>query len=157
MEDTKNTEEVKDLVFEDGKSVEEDDHDDKDHEEEDHDRTDVHDGMLELRPAEASANEMVYIDGSYSASGSYAAPPGQETVSISLTLAGDVITSVTVTPSSANQTSMEYQNKFADGIASIVNGVKLEELGAVGRVNGSSLTGAGFSAAVNAIKAQAAS
>jgi len=96
-----------------------------------------------------------YRDGQYEASGSYVAPSGQESVDVSLTIAGDIVTAVEVTPGATDPTAHGYQERFASGIAAAAVGRDIDELD-VSRVAGSSLTSGGFAEALEAIKAQAA-
>jgi hypothetical protein len=96
----------------------------------------------------------VYTDGTYEAMGTYTSPNGQEEIDVSITLAGDVITAVTVTPEASNPQAVSYQKQFADGIAEVVVGKSIDEI-EVSRVAGSSLTSGGFNEAVEAIKAEA--
>lgn len=102
----------------------------------------------------AAEGSGTYADGTYEATGSYTSPNGQEEVDVSLTLEGDVITAVTVTPEATNPNSVNYQNQFADGIAAIVVGKDIDEID-VSRVAGSSLTSGGFNEAVETIKSEA--
>ena len=103
----------------------------------------------------AAAGSSVYADGEYSAEGEYTSPGGKETVAVSLTLADDVITAVTVTPESTNPNGKKYQGEFADGIAAVVVGKSIDDI-SVSKVAGSSLTSGGFNDAVDQIKADAA-
>jgi hypothetical protein len=108
-------------------------------------------------PSEGAAvagGSSTYTDGDYSATGNYISPNGQEEIDVSITLAGDVITAVTVTPEATNPTAIQYQTQFADGIAAVVVGKSIDEID-VSRVAGSSLTSGGFNEAVDAIKADA--
>ena len=95
-----------------------------------------------------------YADGTYSATGSYVSPGGQESVEVELTLTGDVVTDVTVTSLAVNPNSERYQGEFVDGIADVVVGVPIDELN-VSKVAGSSLTSGGFNDAVEQIKEEA--
>jgi hypothetical protein len=104
---------------------------------------------------EAAAGSSAYADGEYSAEGEYTSPGGKETVGVSLTLSGDVITAVTVTPESENPNGKKYQGEFADGIAAVVVGKSIDDI-KVSKVAGSSLTSGGFNDAVDQIKADAA-
>jgi hypothetical protein len=106
-------------------------------------------------PAEAASGSSAYADGEYSADGEYTSPGGKESVGVSLTLSGDVITAVTVTPESTNPNGKKYQGEFADGIASVVVGKSIDDI-KVSKVAGSSLTSGGFNDAVEQIKADAA-
>lgn len=103
---------------------------------------------------EASVAVGEWADGSYSSEGGYQSPNGPETVQVSLTVAGNVITEITVTPNAQNSSSKRYQGLFAEGIAAETVGKPLSEL-QVSRVAGSSLTSGGFNQALEAIKADA--
>lgn len=102
-----------------------------------------------------STGSSTYQDGTYEATGSYTSPNGQEEIDVSLTLANDVITAVTVTPEATNPNSVNYQTQFADGISEVVVGKDIDEID-VSRVAGSSLTSGGFNEAVETIKSDAA-
>ena len=97
----------------------------------------------------------VYLDGNYSQVGSYNSPAGPETVSVNLSVAGDVVTGVTVTPNATHDTSKKFQGLFAQAISGQVVGKKLDEIGAFSAVNGSSLTPGAFNSALAGIKAKA--
>ena len=103
----------------------------------------------------AAASSGAYADGTYEAEGSYTSPGGKESVGVSLTLEGDVVTAVTVTPESENPTGQQYQERFASGISGEIVGKPLDEID-VTKVSGSSLTSGGFNDAVETIKADAA-
>lgn len=94
-------------------------------------------------------------DGTYRAEGSYTSPAGAETIIVDLTLVDGVVTEVTVRPTVTTGTSGSFQALFANGVRAQVVGKKIEEA-AVGRVNGSSLTGNGFNRALQDIVNQAA-
>ena len=96
-----------------------------------------------------------YTDGTYTAEGEYTSPGGDETITVELTLEGDVVTDVTVTPEATSGNAVRYQNDFADGIAAVVVGENIDDLD-VDRVAGSSLTSGGFNDAVESIKDEAA-
>ena len=104
--------------------------------------------------SDSSSGSSTYQDGTYEAKGSYTSPNGQEEIDVSLTLAGDVITAVTVTPEATNPNSVNYQTQFADGISEVVVGKDIDEID-VSRVAGSSLTSGGFNEAVETIKSDA--
>jgi len=97
-----------------------------------------------------------YTDGTYSAAGEYQAPSGTETVDVTVTLAGGVITAVTVVGESEDAQARGYQERFSSGIGAVVVSKGIHEI-QVDKVGGSSLTGAGFNTAIEAIKAEAAS
>ena len=96
-----------------------------------------------------------YKDGSYTADGSYQAPSGTETITVTLTLADDKVTKVEIGKHATDPNAVQYQTMFADGIASQVVGKDISTL-SVSRVAGSSLTSNGFRVAVAAIEKQAA-
>ena len=108
-------------------------------------------------PAEAPASgAATYTDGSYTENGSYQSPNGTESVDVTITLAADVITAVTVVGNGDSRDSQRYQGEFIDGIAAVVVGKNIDSI-SVSKVAGSSLTSGGFNSAVDAIKADAAS
>lgn len=96
-----------------------------------------------------------FVDGTYTAEGSYQTPGGQESVEVELTVADDVVTGVTVTPQATGGNAERFQGQFASGIADEVVGQDLAGL-AVDKVSGSSLTSGGFNAALDQIRADAA-
>lgn len=96
-----------------------------------------------------------YADGTYDAEGSYQSPGGTESVGVELTLEGDVVTAVTVTPQAEGGNAVKFQEQFASGIADEVVGKDIDTLN-VTRVAGSSLTSGGFNDALDQIKADAA-
>jgi len=95
-----------------------------------------------------------YVDGTYTADGSYQAPSGTESITVELTLVDDTITDITVTPHATNPTAKGMQTNFAGGIADQVVGQDIDKLN-VTRVSGSSLTSGGFKIAIAAIKEDA--
>ena len=96
-----------------------------------------------------------YVDGTYTADGTYATPESVETISVTVTLEGDVITDVEVSGDPQKQESAQYQGQFIGGIADVVVGEDIDQI-SVSRVAGSSLTSGGFTRAIEAIKAEAA-
>lgn len=106
--------------------------------------------------APAASGGGPYTDGDYSATGEYQSPGGPEQIEVGLTLQGDVVTAVTVTPTATSGQAERYQGEFADGIADVVVGKNINEL-QVDKVAGSSLTSDGFNAAIETIQADAAS
>jgi uncharacterized protein with FMN-binding domain len=102
-----------------------------------------------------SSGTPAYADGTYSAEGSYATPESVETISVTVTLEDDVITSVEVTGDPSRPESEQYQGQFIGGISDAVEGQDIDEI-SVSRVAGSSLTSGGFNEAIEAIKADAA-
>jgi uncharacterized protein with FMN-binding domain len=95
-----------------------------------------------------------YADGTYTAEGSYSSPGGEESIEVELTIADGVVTDVTVTPEATSGNAARFQQEFASGIADEVVGKELSDL-SVDKVAGSSLTGDGFNAALDEIRADA--
>lgn len=112
-------------------------------------------GTLDGGENTSDTTESVYKDGTYSENATYMSPAGQDTMGVSLTLKDGVITAVSIENLATNETSIQFQNLFAEGISSVVVGKPIASLGKVGAVNGSSLTPVGFNAAVEAIMADA--
>ncbi|MFB8386364.1 hypothetical protein ACFC3F_04390 [Microbacterium sp. NPDC055910] len=96
-----------------------------------------------------------YADGVYTAEGSYATPESVETITVTVTLADDVVTDVSVVGDPQRAESAQFQGQFIGGISGEVVGKPLDEV-SVSRVAGSSLTSGGFAEALEAIKADAA-
>jgi len=106
-------------------------------------------------PAPTAAPAGPAKDGTYSAAGDYDTPGGPESVHVTLTVQSGVVKAVQVTGSGGTPNAQHYEAAFESGIAGVVVGKKLAGL-AVGAVSGSSLTGAGFDAALDAIRSEAA-
>jgi uncharacterized protein with FMN-binding domain len=102
----------------------------------------------------SDASASTYKDGSYEAETSYANPAGSSDLGVKVTLAGNKITAVEVTPEATDGTSKGFQEMFASGISGEVVGKSLDELN-VDKVAGSSLTQLGFNKAIEEIKADA--
>ena len=96
-----------------------------------------------------------YADGTYTESGSYNAPSGTETVEVTVTLADNVITDVSVVGEASDPQAKRHQSEFSDGIAAAVVGKSIDEI-SVDKIGGSSLTSGGFNEAIDAIKSDAA-
>jgi uncharacterized protein with FMN-binding domain len=105
--------------------------------------------------APEAAGSSTYTDGSYTATGSYQTPESVEELTVTVTLAGDVVTAVEVTGNPTKAESRQYQSEFIGGIADVVVGEDIDDL-AVSRVAGSSLSSGGFNNAIEDIKSQAA-
>lgn len=103
--------------------------------------------------ATPSTSGTAYKNGSFSANGSYRTPGGTETISVSVTLKDDVITSVSVTGNGRGD-SAEYQSMFKSGVSSLTVGKDIDDV-KLSRVSGSSLTSTGFNSALDTIKTEA--
>jgi uncharacterized protein with FMN-binding domain len=97
-----------------------------------------------------------FTDGTYTANGAYISPNGSETIGVEVTLENNVITAVSVETNPTNPTTSRFQTMFAGGIEAEVVGMPIDEV-EVTRVAGSSLTGNGFTEALETIKADALS
>jgi uncharacterized protein with FMN-binding domain len=95
-----------------------------------------------------------YKDGTYSATGSYLSPGGNEKIGVTVTLTNDVITSASVTPEPVSGEGRRYQAEFAANFQPLVVGKDIS-LVHLSQVSGSSLTSAGFNAALVQIEGQA--
>jgi hypothetical protein len=82
------------------------------------------------------------------------APSGVETVTVTVTLADDTVTTVTTSVDAVDHEAREFQEKFAGGISAEVVGRDIAGL-SVSRVSGSSLTSTGFNAALELIRSDA--
>ena len=97
-----------------------------------------------------------YKDGSYTEPGTYVSPGGTEHISVTLTLAKNIITAMKVTTVQADPTATGYEHMFEGGISAATVGKNISDLN-IGVVAGSSLTSMGFNQALAAIKADAKS
>jgi uncharacterized protein with FMN-binding domain len=97
-----------------------------------------------------------YKDGSYAESGTYVSPGGTEHISVTLTLASNIITAMKVTTVHADPTATGYEQMFEGGISAAAVGKNINTLN-IGVVAGSSLTSLGFNRALATIKADASS
>lgn len=100
------------------------------------------------------ASPSTYKDGTYSATGAYMSPGGEDQLGVTVTLKNGLVTDVSLKLEAADNTSMRYQQRFASGYRASVVGKDISTL-KVGRVSGSSLTPIGFNDAISQIKAQA--
>lgn len=99
-------------------------------------------------------SDATYKDGSYSADGTYRSPGGNEKIGVTLTIANNVISSVSIQTYGSGSDAELYQSQFKDGISAIVVGKKVNDV-SVSRVSGSSLTSTGFNNALEIIKSDA--
>jgi len=106
--------------------------------------------------AEESAATSDYKDGTYTATGKYSTPEGTETITVTTTLAGGVVTDTSATASMTSRDSKEYAGAFIAGYKPQVVGKSIAGL-KLSRVSGSSLTSQGFNSAITQIQTQAKS
>lgn len=93
-----------------------------------------------------------YADGDYSADGWYGGKPSS--IGVSVTLEGDVITDVEVTPHATDETSLALQKRFAAAVPALVVGQDIDDVN-LDRVAGNSGTPQGFNDALDRIKEEA--
>lgn len=101
-----------------------------------------------------SESAKLYANGTYTADGTYTSPMGAEKITVTMTVADDVVTAVSMIGTGTGGSAL-WQGKFSSGLEAAVVGKSLADL-KLTNVSGSSLTPIGFNAAVTAIKAQAA-
>jgi major membrane immunogen (membrane-anchored lipoprotein) len=102
----------------------------------------------------SSVAKATYKDGTYSATGEYRSPAGNDEIEVSLTLKDGIITDATFTGLAKMGKSKDFQAKFGEGYKAAVIGKPIDSL-SLGVTNGSSLTPKGFMDAVAKIKAEA--
>lgn len=104
-------------------------------------------------PTSASTNN--YKDGTYTATGTYDSPAGNESLKVTLTIKDTVVTDSSVVVLATNPVSKNFQGKFAAGYKQYVVGKSITSI-SLDKVSGASLTPKGFEDALAAIKLQAA-
>lgn len=97
-----------------------------------------------------------YKDGTYSATGKYVSPGGEQSIGVTVTLASNKVTALELDRSHTKGTSASFQEKFASGIDALVIGKNIDELDDITKVAGSSLTSGGFKKALTQIREEAA-
>ena len=105
-------------------------------------------------PKVVPSEKLLYKDGTYSATGSYAAPSGAESVTVSLTIKGDVVTDASSSVNAKGGASKSYQEIFAANFKQYVVGKNIDNI-VLTKVSGSSITPVGFNDALAKIKVQA--
>jgi uncharacterized protein with FMN-binding domain len=104
--------------------------------------------------ATTTSSNANYKDGSYTEPGTYVSPGGEEQISVTLTLAKNIITKMKVITVKADPTATGYEQLFEGGISAATVGKNINTLN-IGVVAGSSLTSMGFNSALAKIKADA--
>ena len=97
-----------------------------------------------------------YKNGTYTATDDYAAPGGEEAITLDITLNNDLVIASTVTPIAHNALSASFQSRFIASYKSYVIGKKINDI-KLATVAGSSLTTQGFNNAIGQIEQQAKS
>jgi len=101
-----------------------------------------------------ATSSSTYKDGTYTATGSYTSPGGNENLMVKLTLSNNVVTASTVQSGANDPTAESYQSIFIGGYKKYVVGKKITDIN-VSNVSGSSLTSKGFKDALKQIEKQA--
>ncbi len=109
-------------------------------------------GSSNSNPNTMVANK--YNNGTYTATGSYSSPGGQEALTLSLTLNNNVVVDSTVTTGANDSTSTSYQNLFIASYKDLIIGKSINNI-KLSTVAGSSLTSQGFNDALSQIEQQA--
>ena len=93
--------------------------------------------------------------GTFKATGQYPTPGGLQAIGVTITLdTAGKITEASVQPKAQTGNSVQFQGKFASGIAAAVVGKSILDLD-VDKVSGSSLTSGGFNRAIEEIVEEA--
>jgi uncharacterized protein with FMN-binding domain len=104
--------------------------------------------------APKSTSTATYKDGTYSATGNYISPNGDEKVGVTLSLKNNIIETVSIETFGSNDQAKQYQASFKSGINNVVVGKNIDDV-SVSRVASSSLTSTGFNRALETIKSEA--
>jgi len=118
------------------------------------DTTSTTTASLPITTTTTSSGTTEFKNGTYTATGSYMSPGGEDQIGVTVTLVNDKITAATVTPMPGDHTSAHYQSIFAANYKQYVIGQDITTL-KLDKVSGSSLTGQGFNAAITQIETQA--
>jgi cytoskeletal protein RodZ len=106
-------------------------------------------------PVPTVVKKNVYANGTYSSTLPYKVPEGgNESITVSLTLKDDVVTSMTYSASGNKEESQKYQGRFGKSVEALVIGEPISGI-SLSRVGGASLTSRAFNKAVLEIQAEA--
>ncbi len=95
-----------------------------------------------------------YKDGTYTATGEYSSPGGDESINITVTLSNNIVTSTSAVSGANDPTAASYQSDFINGYKQYVVGKNINTI-KLSNVAGSSLTPQGFDNALQQIEQQA--
>lgn len=104
----------------------------------------------------STSQNSTYKNGTYTATGAYKAPPGEEKVTVTLTLEDGVVTDSSLVKLGKHEISKKMQTNFESGYKEFVIGKNIDEID-LDVVAGSSLTPNGFENALEQIKQEASS
>jgi uncharacterized protein with FMN-binding domain len=105
-------------------------------------------------PTTAATAGSTYKDGTYSATGSYFSPGGQESIKVNVTLKNDIVTASSAVSGANDPTAQVYQMSFINGYKIYVIGKDISSI-KLSNVSGSSLTSQGFNNALKQIEQHA--
>ena len=111
--------------------------------------------VSESSSSSISIKSDLYKDGTYTTSGNYNTPGGQESIEVTLALKNGLINTVSTSSSAKERQSQQYQMLFKEKISGLVAGKTLDKGTVGGSINGASLTGKGFNEALKKIADQA--
>ncbi len=111
-------------------------------------------GNTYTTPYSTPAPSSTYKDGTYSATGNYISPGGEESIKVTVTLKNDVISDANVVSLATRPESKNFQSKFISGYKALVIGKDIATV-ELTKVSGSSLTPGGFNDALSKIKVEA--
>lgn len=100
----------------------------------------------------STVDTATYQDGEYSATGWYGGLPSHQDVT--LTIDDDIVTAIEITTPAEDETSLGYQQRFADALPGVVVGRSLDDI-AFDRLAGSSGCTEGFFDALADVREQA--
>jgi uncharacterized protein with FMN-binding domain len=106
--------------------------------------------------ASTTSTTQSYKDGTYTATGGYATPEDNESITVTVTLKDGAVTSTSAATTNYSRDSREYSNMFLRNYKPLVVGKSITSI-SLSRVSGSSLTSQGFNDAIEQIKSQARS
>ncbi len=98
----------------------------------------------EIQKTQDTITNFVIADGTYADPVTYMSPGGQNSIKISVTTKGDVVTDASVTVINCDMTSQRYVGQFNTALPSLVVGKKISDITIPHTVSGSSLTSAAF-------------
>lgn len=107
-------------------------------------------------PSGVMTEKNAYKDGTYEAVGNYVSPGGEESIDVTVTLKGGVVSDAKVVSNAFRPTSKQMQASFIGGFKEQVVGKSIDEIHLT-KVAASSLAPKGFNDAVEKIKNQAKS
>jgi uncharacterized protein with FMN-binding domain len=108
----------------------------------------------ETTPTTTTNSDSTYKDGTYTDSETYRTEGGQEGLTVTLTVANNTVSSVSIQQDPSNHESEEYQSIFETSYQSKIVGKALSNL-QLSRISGASDTTNSFNDALDAIRAKA--